>query len=99
MAVASLEDLACMKLAAIAGRGAAKDFWDLHELLARGVGGGELSDALALYRTKFPADDTGHVVRSLAYFGDADAAPLPSGLSQEKWSAIRADMLRRVRAL
>jgi hypothetical protein len=29
--LADLEDLACMKLSAIAGRGAAKDFWDLDE--------------------------------------------------------------------
>lgn len=28
------------RLSAIAGRGAAKDFWDLDELLARGVAGG-----------------------------------------------------------
>jgi hypothetical protein len=97
--IASLEDLACMKIAAIAGRGAAKDFWDLHTLLERRVAGGELASVLELYQRKFPADDVGHVVRSLAYFGDADAAPLPRGLTPQCWAEIKADIARRVRSL
>jgi nucleotidyltransferase AbiEii toxin of type IV toxin-antitoxin system len=97
--VASLEDLACMKVSAIAGRGAAKDFWDLVELLQRGVAGGELSPLLDLYRRKFPVDDVGHAIRSLAYFADADEAALPRGLSREHWNAIKQEMARRVKAL
>ena len=97
--VASLEDLACMKVAAIAGRGAAKDFWDLDELLDGGVAEGSLAKLLDLYRQKYGSDDVGHVVRSLAYFGDADTAPLPRGLTPERWDAIRRAQLQRVRAL
>lgn len=96
---ASLEDLACMKIAAIVGRGAAKDFWDLDELLGSGVAGGTLAGALALYERKYPAVDIGHAVRSLAYFGDADAAPLPAGLSRERWAAIKQRFAERVRGL
>ncbi len=88
--IASLEDLACMKLSAIAQRGAARDFWDLYTLLEGGTASGTLTGALELYRRKFAADDIGHVVRSLAYFGDADAAPLPSGLDRTRWTAIKA---------
>jgi predicted nucleotidyltransferase component of viral defense system len=33
--VASLDDLASMKLSAIAGRGAARDFWDLHTIVTQ----------------------------------------------------------------
>jgi len=97
--VASSEDLACMKLSAIGGRGAAKDFWDLDELLNRGVAGGGLADLLALYRQKFPADDIGHVVRALAYFGDADAAPLPAGLTPERWAILKRAWSERSLAL
>ena len=97
--VASPEDLCCMKLSAIAGRGAAKDFWDLDELLRRGVGGGTLEGALALYSRKFATEDVGHVVRALAYFGDANAAPLPRGLTSERWAEIQRTMAARVRAL
>ena len=97
--VAATEDLVCMKLAAIAGRGAAKDFWDLDALLAHGCAGGELTTALDLFRQKFPADDPGHVIRSLAYFGDADAAPLPRGLARDAWEGIKKRMAERVKAL
>jgi hypothetical protein len=97
--VASLEDLACMKVSAIAGRGAAKDFWDLYELLQRGVANGDLSSLLQLYRQKFPIEDIGHAVRSMAYFAEADAAPLPRGLTPDHWSAIKSDVARRVKAL
>jgi hypothetical protein len=97
--VASLEDLACMKLSAIASRGLARDFWDLHALLEHGVAHGDLARALELYRRKFSADDIGHVVRSLAYFGDADASPLPEGLSDSEWARIKRDFERWVVAL
>jgi len=98
MPVASPQDLACMKLSAIAGRGSAKDFWDLYEMLERGVAD-SLAELLALYRQKYPVEDTGHAVRSLAYFGDADAAPLPNGLTPARWEEIKAAMRQRVRAL
>lgn len=97
--VASLEDLACMKLSAIAGRGAAKDFWDLDQLLRRGIAGGELGALLALYQRKFPTEDLGHTVRSLAYYADADAAPLPRGLTSERWAEIKRDTASRVKRL
>lgn len=94
--LASLDDLAGMKLSAIAARGAARDFWDLHTLMEGGTAGGALTGALELYRRKFATDDIGHVVRSLAYFGDADAAPLPIGLDSERWNAIKAWFARSV---
>jgi len=97
--VAAPDDLVCMKVSAIAGRGAAKDFWDLDELLGMGIGGGALAGVLELYRRKFPVDDVGHAIRSLAYFGDADAAPLPRGLTPERWDEIKTAMRRRVKAL
>jgi len=97
--VASLEDLACMKLSAIAGRGAAKDFWDLDELLRRGIAGGDLPSVLHLYQRKFPTEDIGHAVRSLAYFGDADTAPLPRGLTSTRWAQLKIDIADRVKRL
>jgi hypothetical protein len=97
LALASLEDLGCMKLSAIASRGAMRDFWDLHEILrARDV---PLDRALVEYQRKYVSDDVGHVVRSLVYFGDADTAPRPEGLSAEQWKKIKSDFRRWVRAL
>ncbi len=97
--VASLLDLACMKLSAIGGRGAAKDFWDLDEMLQNNVAEGSLMAALDLYARKFVTADPGHVLRSLAYFAEADAAPLPAGLDDVHWAAIKARFAERVRAL
>jgi Nucleotidyl transferase AbiEii toxin, Type IV TA system len=97
--VASADDLVCMKLSAIAGRGAAKDFWDLDALLASGAAGGSLEHALELFGRKYASEDVGHVVRSLAYFGEADAALLPLGLTQGTWEAVKRRMLDRVRGL
>lgn len=88
-----------MKASAIAGRGAAKDFWDLDVLLENGITGGDLEGLLGAFARKYPAEDVGHVVRSLAYFADADAAPLPMGLTPEKWEEIKSAFERRVRRL
>ena len=93
--VASLDDLACMKLSAIAGRGAARDFWDLHTIVTRT--GRPLPDFLDAFRRKYPVEDIGHVLRSLVYFGDA-GDPLPKGLSPSRWDRIRRDFETWVRA-
>lgn len=95
--IASLEDLACMKLSAIAGRGAARDFWDLHEILKAKSWG--LEHALDLFGKKYPSVDTGHVLRSLAYFAEADAEPRPTGLADARWQEIKAAFRSRVKAL
>lgn len=87
--LASVADLACMKLSAIAGRGIARDFWDLHALMA--ATGDGLTAQLAAFRRKYPVEDVGHVIRSLAYFGDAESQPLPEGLSAVRWKEIRRD--------
>lgn len=94
--IASVEDLLCMKLSAIAGRGAAKDFWDLDALLSHGVAGGSLATAIELFMKKYPTIDPGHLLRSLAYFGEADAAPLPRGLSRAQWEELKQRLRARV---
>jgi hypothetical protein len=94
--VASLDDLACMKLSAIAGRGAARDFWDLHTIVTRT--GQSLRGLLDTFTRKYPVEDIGHVVRSLVYFGDA-SGPLPTGLTLEHWEEIQRDFETWVRTL
>ncbi len=93
--VASLPDLTAMKLHAVASRGAARDFWDLHELITRRSI--SLPEALEEHSRRYPREDSGHVLRSLAYFGDAEAAPMPAGLDRDRWRAIRHDFERWVR--
>jgi hypothetical protein len=95
--VASLDDLECMKLSAIAGRGAMRDFWDLHAMLA--ARGRTLKPALDAYLRKFAAEDIGHVVRGLVYFDDAEAEPMPTGLTQTHWAQIKRDLRAWVETL
>jgi hypothetical protein len=58
-----------------------------------------LTVALDSYRAKYPVEDVGHVVRSLVYSADAEAEPLPNGLTLDHWNHIRHAFLERVRAL
>ena len=95
--IAALEDLACMKLSAIAGRGAARDFWDLQEIL--NAKSWTLDHALDLFGRKYARVDTGHVLRSLVYFAEAETEPRPEGLGDALWEAIKTEFRTRVKAL
>jgi hypothetical protein len=85
--VASLRDLAAMKLSAIAQRGAKKDFIDLHALLAKRI---RLPDMLAWYQRKHSISDLAHVLVSLTYFDDADRERAPRMYSRIDWRAIKS---------
>lgn len=91
--LASLADLACMKLSAIAGRGTKKDFIDVFALGRSGLGLGEMLD---LYKRKFSIRDIGHVVMSLTYFDDADAEDMPTMLWDVGWSNVKQSIERWV---
>jgi hypothetical protein len=91
--IASREDIAAMKLAAIASRGSRKDFVDLWLLTTRH---GSLSGYLASYREKFATRDIGHVVRSLTFYDDADDEPPLKMLIDVGWDAIKAELAARV---
>ena len=84
--VANPEDLISMKLAAIAGRGARKDFFDLAALADTGY---SLPDMLRLFRVKYATDDIGHVLAALVYFDDADREPDPVLLSAPDWDDVK----------
>jgi hypothetical protein len=67
--LASLDDLACMKLSAVAQRGSKKDFIDIYALGQKHC---PLREMLRLYQQKYTIDDTGHVLYGLAYFDQAN---------------------------
>ena len=82
----SLPDVAAMKLNAIANRGAKKDFFDVHELLRHVT----LDEMIGMFERKYPATDRFTVIRSLAWFDDADTEPDPLSLNGTTWSAVMA---------
>lgn len=66
LSLASMEDIACMKLSAITSRATSKDYIDIYFLL-RHV---SLSGMLEFLRIKYPELETNLVLKSLVYFDD-----------------------------
>lgn len=92
--LASLDDLATMKLAAVAQRGDRKDFVDVYALAREHRPLGEL---ISLYRERYEVRDSGHLLYALAYFDDAERAPMPRMLWKVDWVEVRESLERRVR--
>jgi predicted nucleotidyltransferase component of viral defense system len=92
--IASLADIACMKLAALTQRGSKKDFVDIYAL---GLRYQPLPVMLRLYRQKYSVEDTVHVLYGLAYFHDADKERMPRMLWDTDWRTIKKTIQRWVR--
>jgi hypothetical protein len=84
--IASLEDLACMKLSAIAQRGSRKDFIDLYALGLKHL---SLREMLQLYQRKYSVQDIAHVLFGLAYFDDAEAERMPRMIWNVDWTTVK----------
>jgi predicted nucleotidyltransferase component of viral defense system len=64
--IASLEDIACMKLSAVTGRASNKDYIDLYFILQQI----RLNDLLKKSSEKLPELDSNLILKSLLYFDD-----------------------------
>jgi hypothetical protein len=84
--VASLDDLACMKLSALSQRGSKKDFVDIYALMLKHR---HLPDLVNLYMQKYDIQDIASVLYGLAYFDDADDEPMPRMLWKTNWTTIK----------
>jgi hypothetical protein len=62
-------------------------------------GSSSLSAEVDAFRKKYVQHDRAHLVKALAYFGDADAASLPAGLDGAHWAELKQRTSARVRAL
>lgn len=91
----SLPDLAAMKLNAITNRGTKKDFFDLAELLKHF----SIRQMLGFFAEKYPATDPFTVIRSLAWFDDAEMEPDPLPMTGWTWDAVKARARDAVAAL
>jgi len=86
--VAAPEDIAPMKIEAIASRGSKKDFFDLY-FITREIA--DLPHSLEFYRRKFTGLNFNlyHVLKSLTYFADAEKEKDPVLLRRVSWSEIK----------
>lgn len=96
ISLVDLDDLACMKLSAIAQRGLRKDFCDIYFL---GMKHRPLQDLLRLYRRKFKIKDITPVLYGLSYFDDAEGEPMPHLLLKVQWKTIKKTIQNWVREL
>jgi len=93
--LASIQDIAAMKLAAITGRGSRKDFIDLYFLLNYY----KLQEMFEFYKTKYPDGSAFLVFKSLLYFKDAEVEPMPKMLSPIIWKVVKSKITTEVRKL
>jgi hypothetical protein len=79
------EDIALLKIAAIAGRGRKRDFFDLYFLLREFP----LPKLLDDYAEKYGEASVFHALRSLTYFDDAEADADPVLFETVSWAAVK----------
>lgn len=91
--LASIPDIAAMKLAAIAGRGSRKDFIDLYFLLKQY----SLPEIFDFYTSKYSDGSSFLVYKSLTYFEDAEIEPMPKMLKSVDWEEIKKTVISEVR--
>jgi hypothetical protein len=94
--IASLDDLACMKLSAMAQRGSKKDFVDLYAICLKHR---TLPELLGLYKRKYSIKDMSHVLIGLSYMGDAEREKIPEMKWKAGWGEIKKAFRGWVREL
>lgn len=86
--LASIKDIAAMKLAAISGRGSKKDFIDIFFLLKIY----SLKQMIEFYNQKYHDGSSFLVLKSLSYFSDADDEPMPKMIKKIKWKSVKSSI-------
>jgi hypothetical protein len=95
--LASLQDIAAMKLVAVVQRAEKRDYVDLHALLTeRKIPLGVMFRALV---KKAPQLDPAVAHRALGYFVDAEKTKMPEMLNATTWEKVKADLTREVNKL
>ncbi len=90
--LASVSDIAAMKITAIIGRGTKKDFIDIAFLLHHF----SLEEILHFYAAKYNDSSVFMAMKSLAYFDDAEADPMPDMFVNQSWQQVKAYILSKI---
>lgn len=88
LTIVSKEDLACMKLEAVASRGTRRDFIDVYWMAQHGL---PLQKQIALVKQKYASVSYNlyHLSKSLVYFEDAERGPMPQCLEPVDWAEVK----------
>lgn len=93
--LASVNDIAAMKISAIINRGTKKDFIDLDFLLKEM----SLNQILDLYDKKYPDGSRFIAIKSLTYFEDAESDPMPYMFNDVTWDDVKGSIITEVQKL
>jgi predicted nucleotidyltransferase component of viral defense system len=88
----SVQDIAAMKLSAIARRGVKKDFWDIAELLDVY----SLDEMIDFYKAKYSSRDLFHLMRAIVFFTDAESQKDPDPLKKTTWKSVKSKVEKAV---
>lgn len=90
-------DIACTKLQTIGMRGSKKDFIDLYFLLQQYT----LKDILGYTKKKYAESDYSetHILKSLVFFDDADAQPMPRMHKDVSWEQVKKTIIVAVKSV
>lgn len=88
----STQDIAAMKLNAIAGRGSKKDFIDIYYLLKRY----SIDEMIGFYREKYLDGSEFMVRKSLTYFDDAETEVSPYLFEKVEWNDMKKHILKQL---
>jgi len=96
--IASLMDLAAMKIDAITRRGTKRDFVDLYFICQQTI---SIEKALELYFQKFREYNISpvHVYKSLMYFADAESDDMPQMITKVTWKDVKTFFLKEGQSL
>lgn len=87
--LASVQDIAAMKINAIEGRGSLKDFIDVYMLLKKY----SLDEILGFYKQKYPNYSIFRALLSLTFFEDAERESMPIMLIDDSWEQMKKNIL------
>jgi hypothetical protein len=95
ISVASIQDLAAMKLDTLIGRGTRRDFIDVYFMAHKF----SLVDLFSFYQKKYDNFEERRLLlrKSLVYFADADKDEMPSMLKPVKWPDIKKWFLKEIK--
>lgn len=96
--VASLADIAAMKIAAICDRGTKRDFIDLYFIVQEKF---SLNQVLKFYDKKYQklANNLYHILKSLGYFHGADLENSPEMIKGVLWGEVKKFFTQEVKLL
>ena len=90
--IASLEDIAAMKINSVINRGSKKDFFDIAELLHSF----SMKEIISFHTEKYQHFTMLIVLKSLIYFEDAEIEPDPISVNNTTWEHVKSSLQKEI---